>query len=108
MEVSSSDSDNNPEVPQINIKQMTNNNSEIVKMLRLSDWSSEQWAEKKQKYTWLHCQNGLLGCTTCFEVSNLKTFINGDFEISKEWSSCQINGGNALKKKLDLLAFRRK
>ncbi|VVC42682.1 Hypothetical protein CINCED_3A016142 [Cinara cedri] len=48
-EVPSSDSDNNPEVPQINIKQMTNNNSEIVKMLWPSDWSSEQWAEKKTK-----------------------------------------------------------
>jgi len=88
---------------------MTNNNSEIVTMLWPSDWSSEQWAEKKkQKYTWLHCQNGLLGCTTCFEVSNLKTFKSRDFEISKEWSSSQINGGNSIKKETRLASLRNK
>ncbi|XP_022173984.1 E3 SUMO-protein ligase KIAA1586-like [Myzus persicae] len=108
MEVPSSDFDNNPEVPQINITQMTNNDSEIVKILWPSDWSAEQWAEKKQKYTWLYCQNGLLGCTTCSEVSNFKTFKSQDFEISKEWSSCQINGGNSIKKETRLASLRNK
>ncbi|KAL4148664.1 hypothetical protein QTP88_002837 [Uroleucon formosanum] len=55
--------------------------------------SAEQWAQKKEKHTWLFCQNGLLGGKTCFEVSCLKTFKSRDFEISKEWSSCQISGG---------------
>jgi len=87
---------------------MTNNDSEIVKILWPSDWSAEQWAEKKQKYTWLHCQNGLLGCTTCSEVSNFKTFKSQDFEISKEWSSCQINGGNSIKKETRLASLRNK
>jgi len=61
------------------------------------DWSAEQWAQKKEKHTWLFCKNGLLGCKTCFEVSCLKTFKSRDFEISKEWSSCQISGGTSKK-----------
>ena len=65
-------------------------------MLWPLDWSAEQWAQKKEKHTWLFCKNGLLGCKTCFEVSCLKTFKSRDFEISKEWSSCQISGGTSI------------
>lgn len=83
-------------------------NSEVVGVLWPLDWTSEQWAAKKQKYTWLFCQNGLLGCKTCFEVSNFKTFKSREFEISKEWSLCQINGGTNIKKVTRLANLRNK
>lgn len=73
-----------------------------------SEWTTEQWTEKKQKYTWLFCQNGLLECTTFFEVSNLKTFKSRDLELSNELSSYKISGGASLKKETRLASLRNK
>jgi len=47
-------------------------NSEVVGVLWPLDWSAEQWTQKKEKHTWLFCQNGLLGCKTCFQLNGLK------------------------------------
>lgn len=62
--------------------------------------------KKTQKDTWLFCKDGLLGCTTCYEVRNLKTFKSRDFELSKEWSSCKISGGTAVEKETRLAILR--
>lgn len=37
-----------------------------------SDWSYDQWVGKKNKYSWLICSNGKIGCEYCKSVDTLK------------------------------------
>ncbi|XP_022170490.1 E3 SUMO-protein ligase KIAA1586-like, partial [Myzus persicae] len=59
-----------------------------------SEWSYNQWVEKKNKYPWLICIDGKIGCEYCKSVGTLKTFQSKGVEISKEWCLTMIDGGS--------------
>ncbi|XP_050064565.1 E3 SUMO-protein ligase KIAA1586-like [Aphis gossypii] len=54
-----------------------------------SDWSYDQWIEKKNKYPWLIYSDGKIGCEYCKSVDTLKTFKSKG--VSKAFQTGQSN-----------------
>jgi len=73
-----------------------------------SDWSYDQWVEKKNKYPWLICSDGKIGCEYCKSVDTLKTFKCKGVEISNEWCLTKIDGGSNTIKSTRLTNLRHK
>ncbi|VVC32500.1 Hypothetical protein CINCED_3A015589 [Cinara cedri] len=74
--------------------------------LWLSEWTSVQWTEKKEKFKGLYCTDGKIGCDICRKVSKLKT--PQKIEISQEWVTCEIDGGTNTNKKTCLTVLKNK
>jgi len=66
-------------------------------------------AIKKEKYAWMNCHNGKIGCSNCQKFSNIHNSNNNSaFEISPEWSLNLISGETSNNKKTRLSVLRNK
>ncbi|KAL4121027.1 hypothetical protein QTP88_013612 [Uroleucon formosanum] len=57
-----------------------------------SEWTYNQWIQKKVRYPWLICDNGKIGCLNCKNVGELKTCKSQGVEISTEWNQINVDG----------------
>jgi len=94
------DNDDNDELPLPTSKEATKVDSDIDKSIpgvTGSDqndwpiiWSEEAWREKREKYKFLVCNNGRLGCSSCRAVSGLQAFSAQGRHLAVEWVKCLI------------------
>ncbi|KAE9536624.1 hypothetical protein AGLY_007026 [Aphis glycines] len=64
--------------------------------------------EKKDRYPWLNCDNGKIGCLYCKNVGELKTCKSQGVEISSEWNQINVDGGTNFKLVTRLSILRHK
>ncbi|KAF0746987.1 E3 SUMO-protein ligase KIAA1586-like, partial [Aphis craccivora] len=87
-----------------------NSNSNASNEVHLwpSEWNYNQWIQKKDRYPWLICDNGKIGCLYCKNVGELKTCKSQGFEISSEWNQINVDGGTNSKLITRLSVLRHK
>ncbi|XP_022176912.1 E3 SUMO-protein ligase KIAA1586-like [Myzus persicae] len=73
-----------------------------------SEWTYNQWIQKKDRYPWLICDDGKIGCLYCKNVGELKTCKSQGVEISTEWSQINVDGGTNSKLVTRLSILRHK
>lgn len=91
-----------------NLEFSSNDPDKVIQETWAPEWSEDQWIEKKDKYTWLMSQNKKIRCRICKEFDDFKSYKNQNIEMAKEWTSCQIDGGENIKKKIRLSLLRNK
>ena len=72
-----------------------------------SVWSEEVWHEKREKYKFLVCNSGRLGCSSCKAVSGLQAFSAQGRHLAAEWLHCQIMP-NGKGRREQLMSLRKK
>lgn len=58
-----------------------------------SCWNADQWTKFKTDYTWLHANDGKLGCTVCRDVGALgpnRSAPGQRVQLAIEWMQCRI------------------
>ena len=50
-----------------------------------SCWTKAQYDFFSQKYSWIYCKNGAIGCKTCKSVNSLGSWRAKSLHVSKEW-----------------------
>ena len=70
-------------------------------------WSEEAWREKREKYKFLLCSNGRLGCSSCRAVSGLQAFSAQGRHLAVEWVNC-LNTANGKGRREQLTSLRKK
>jgi len=53
-------------------------------------WTADKWLEKQQKYPFLKCCNGKLGCISCSSVASIQTYSGKGRNLSDEWVKCLV------------------
>lgn len=73
-----------------------------------SEWTYDQWIQKKMKHPWLICNDGKIGCEYCKAIGELKTYKSQGVEISSECCQTKIDGGTNSKVTTRLSMLRHK
>lgn len=56
-----------------------------------SIWTEEMWREKQQRYPWLMCKNGKLGCDFCLSAKSLAgPHSTQGLHLSSEWQTTNV------------------
>ena len=64
--------------------------------------SVDRWQQWQDKWKWLFCKNGKIGCGICRDVSRLVDIGRG-VKIAAEWSECAVTVGTTAKSQVKKL-----
>jgi len=88
------------------VESNSDNNISVDTVSEQNEWPII-WSEKCEKYKFLLCNNGRLGCMSCRAVSGLQAFSAQGRHLAAEWVNCQITA-NGKGRREQLTSLRKK
>ena len=115
-DINTSDSDDNNDTSDDEVGRPSESDSKVERIESIqsshrnypSCWSLEQYNYFSSTYSWMECNNGLLGCTKCRNASQVGVPTSQNKHFSKEWVTSQVSPPNNGDKQVILKTLRKK